>query len=343
MKAAVMTAPYKIGIQEVEKPVPKGNEVLVRMKAAGICGGDIHFYDGSHPYAQYPQIFGHELCGIIEAVGAEVTRWAVGDRVVIEPAIPCGTCYSCRIGKYNCCPRIDMIGGWRPGGFAEYVTAPEAYVHGIPNDMPFEIGALCEPFSIGAQVVSRAEVQDGATVAILGMGPIGLTILLLLKKMYNVKVFVVDVIADRLEQARLFGADVLINPKETDTIKSIEELTDGEGANIVIESAGLRLTMEQTIELVSPGGRIVIVGLTGDQVTFPGVLFTKKEVEIYGSRNNVNKFPDVIRFLHEHQDIARQYITRTMPFSDIAEALHLAKSNPHEINKIVLNYDEEKR
>jgi L-gulonate 5-dehydrogenase len=338
LKAAIMTEPYIINIQDIPEPIPARNEVLISVKAAGICGSDIHFYDGSHPYAKYPQVFGHELSGVVAALGSNITKFKIGDRVVVEPAIPCGTCYACRIGKYNCCANIDMIGGWRQGGFAEFVTVPESFVHIIPAGVEYETGALCEPFSIGAQVVSRANVQDGNTVTILGVGPIGLTVLILLKKLYNVKVFVVDVVPERLEKASQFGADMLINPRNSDTIKTIEELTVGEGSNIVIESAGLKLTMEQSIELVSPGGRIVIVGLTNDSVNFPGILFTKKEVEIYGSRNNAGKFPEVINFLSQHEEVAKQFITRTFQFSEIAEALHIAKTKPNEINKIILDY-----
>lgn len=339
MRAAVTTEPYHIQMEEREKPEYGPREVLVRMKASGICGSDIHFYDGSHPYANYPQIFGHELSGIVDKVGSEVTKIQPGDRVVIEPGIPCGECYPCRIGKYNCCKNINIIGAFRPGGFADYVMVPEDYAHLMPDEMSHEMGALCEPFTIGAQVISRADPQPGSTVTILGMGPIGLTVLIQLKQLYDVKVFVVDVVEARLKKARFFGADETINPKGQDVIKTVDELTAGEGSNIVIESAGLKLTMEQSIHLVSPGGRIVIVGLTNDSVSFPGILFTNKEVEIFGSRNNIGKFPQVIRFLNEHQTIAESYITKQMPFTEIGDAFHIAKTQPNEINKMILNYD----
>jgi L-gulonate 5-dehydrogenase len=338
MKAAVMTEPYKIGIVDRPVPEPGEREVRVRMISAGICGGDVHFYTGNHPYANYPQIFGHELSGVVDSIGSQVTKVKRGDRIVVEPGIPCGTCYPCRIGKYNCCVNIAMIGAFRPGGFADYVTADEDYVHRMPDDMPHEVGALCEPFTIGAQVVDRAGVKPGNTVTILGMGPIGLTILILLKNLHQVKVIAVDVVAERLKQAAHFGADMLINPREQDPVKAVDDLTGGEGSNIVIESAGLKKTMEQTIHMVSPGGRIVIVGLTRDDVTFPGILFTKKEVEIYGSRNNKGKFPEVIRFLHDHPAIAKDFISHRMPFERIAEALEFTTRHPDEVVKMILDF-----
>lgn len=338
MQAAVMTKPFTIEFQEVPRPVPRPHEVLVRVKAAGICGSDVHFYDGSNPYARYPQIFGHELAGVIEEIGSKVTTRKPGERVVVEPAVPCGECYPCRIGKTNACGNIGMIGSVRAGGFADFLVVPENHVHGMPDDMSFEVGSLCEPFTIGAQAMDRADLQPGQTVTIIGMGPIGLTILTQIKKKYDVKVFAVDLVKERLELAQKFGADVLVNPKERDTIEAIQDLTNGEGSNVVIESAGIPLTIEQTIHLVSPGGRIVIVGLTGKDVTFPGQLLTKKDVEIHGTRHSVNKFPEVIQFLHSNPDVAKAFITQIMPFGQIEKALQTAKDFPNEVTKIVLEY-----
>jgi len=340
MKAAIMIAPYQIRIRDVPKPEPRPHEVLIRMKAAGVCGSDVHFYDGTHPYADYPRIYGHELSGVVEETGASCTRLKAGDRVIVEPAIPCGRCYPCRIGKYNCCVDMDMIGAFRQGGFAEYVTVPEAYAHKMPDGMRFEVGALCEPFSIGAQVVRRADVRDDAVVTVLGVGPIGLTALILMKRFYRVRVMAIDVVPERLERARRFGADVLINPQRQDAVRTVLELTQGEGSHIVVESAGLKQTMEQTIEMVSPGGRIVIVGLTNEQVSFPGILFTKKEVEIFGSRNNVGCFPQVIDFLHRFPEVADDFITDRIPFDRIAEAMDRSKTKPNEVNKIMLTFDD---
>src|SRR5579875_1363665 len=163
-----MTKPFTIELKDVPCPSPGPDEVLVRMKAAGICGSDVHFYDGSNPYANYPQIFGHELAGVIQAVGENVKQRKVGERVVVEPAVSCGRCYPCRIGKPNACANIDMIGSVRAGGFADSLTVPEHHVHLMPDNMSYEVGALCEPFSIGAQAIARANIQPGNTVTILG-------------------------------------------------------------------------------------------------------------------------------------------------------------------------------
>nr|WP_276316079.1 zinc-binding dehydrogenase [Paenibacillus lignilyticus] len=172
------------------------------------------------------------------------------------------------------------------------------------------------------------------------MGPIGLTILILLKQLYAVRVFAVDVVPERLLTAKQFGADVLINPLEADPVQRVKELTGGEYSNAVIEVAGLKRTMEQTIHLVSAGGHVVIVGLTSDDVSFPGILFTKKEVEIRGSRNSVDQFPFIIDFLSRNRELADAFITATMPFRDIAHAFHETKTKPNAFNKIILMFDE---
>lgn len=339
MKVAVMTQPGCIQFSEVSAPEPEPNDVLIEVKATGICGSDLHFFSGRHPYARYPQVYGHEICGKVKAVGTSVTKFKPGDRVVVEPAVPCGECYPCRIGKYNCCSNIDMVGLVRQGGFAEQLTVSADHVYKIPDSMSYEIGALCEPFTIGAQIVSRANPRPGSTVTVLGAGPIGLTVVCLLKQLHSVKVFVSDVVPERLQKAKMFGADEVVNAKTQDVIQHIMEATDHEGSNVVIESAGLPATMEQTIHLVSPGGRIVIAGLTQGNICFPGILFTNKEVEIYGSRNNVDKFPEVIRFLDTHQDLAHTYITHKMPFEDIVQAFEFARDKPSEVNKLVLQFD----
>lgn len=263
MRAAVMTKPFSIVFQDVPCPEPAAHEVLVKVKAAGICGSDVHFYDGSNPFGRYPQIFGHELSGVIEKTGTAVKERAPGERVAIEPAISCGSCYPCRKGRTNACVNIDMIGSVRKGGFADFIAVPETHVHPIPDDMDFATGALCEPFAIGAQAIKRADVQDGETIVILGLGPIGLTILAQIKKRFQADVIAVDPVRKRLKLAESFGADAAIQPADVNAEEEILKLTNGEGAGIVIEAAGVPATIEQSILLAAAGGKIVIVGLTG--------------------------------------------------------------------------------
>jgi L-gulonate 5-dehydrogenase len=338
MRAAVLVETAKIILEKQPRPVPAAGDVLVAVRRAGICGSDLRYFDGSSPVG-LPQILGHELAGEIAEVGPEAGNRRVGDRVVIEPGIPCGRCFPCRRGKYNCCDHIDMIGIGRAGGFADYVTAPAAYVHALPDSMTFEQGALVEPFTIGAHLLRRAEPRSGDTVVLTGLGPIGLTALILLKAWHkDVRVVGIDVVPERIAQARGFGCDVLLNALDGNAVKSVLERTDGEGAAIVIECAGTPATIRQTVDLVATGGRIVIAGVTFRDVSFPGRSLTKKEVEIYGTRNSANCFPPVIAFLDKNPDIARRFVSARMPFERIVEAFDRARTKPNEVTKIVLEW-----
>jgi len=336
MRAAVLLEPHKLVFEDRPRPEPKSGEVLVAVRRAGVCGSDLHFYDGSSPMP-LPQVLGHELAGDVVAVGPGVTSRRAGDPVVVEPGVPCGKCFPCRRGKYNCCDHIDMIGVLRPGGFADYLTVPAAYAHPMPAGMTYDQGALVEPFSIGAQMIHRAEPREGDTVVLIGLGPIGLTALILLKAWHpGVRVVGLDLVPERIAQAKAFGCDVTVNPKEQDAVKAVLELTDGEGAAIVIECAGSPFTIGQTVHLVAAGGRIVVAGVTFKDVTFPGRSLTKKEVEIFGSRNNAGQFPRVMEFLARHPDITRRFVSATMPLAKIVEAIKWAHDKPNEVTKIIL-------
>jgi L-gulonate 5-dehydrogenase len=337
MRAAVLVEPGRLVVGEQPRPQAGAGEVLVAVRRAGLCGSDLHFVDGSSPLPRLPQILGHELAGEVAALGPGVSSRAVGERVVIEPGIPCGKCFPCRRGKYNCCDAIDMIGVVRPGGFADFLAVPAAYAHPMPAAMTFEQGALVEPFSIGAQMLHRAQPRPGDTLALIGLGPIGLTALILLKAWHpQVRVIGLDLVPERIAQARAFGCDLTVNPKEQDAVKSVLEHTGGEGAAVVIECAGSPFTIGQTVHLVASGGRIVVAGVTFKDVAFPGRSLTKKEVEIFGSRNNAGQFPRCIQFLAAHPDIARRFVSATLPLARIAEAVAWARDKPNEVTKIIL-------
>ncbi|MDD3179687.1 MAG: alcohol dehydrogenase catalytic domain-containing protein [Opitutaceae bacterium] len=336
MRAAVLVEPSKIVLERRPCPQPVPGDVLVAVRRAGLCGSDLHYFDGSSP-VDMPLILGHELAGEIVALGPGVTNRRIGDRVIIEPTIPCGHCFPCRRGKYNCCDHIDMIGIGRPGGFADYVTVPANYAHLMPAAMSFEHGAVVEPFTIGAQILHRAEPRPCDTIVLTGLGPIGLTVITLLKAWHKeVRVIGIDLVTERIANARGYGCDIVLNAREVDVVKKVMELTKDEGAAIVIECAGTPATIQQTVQLVATGGRIVIAGVTFRDICFPGRSFTKKEVEIYGSRNNAGHFPKVIEFISQNPEIAQRYISAVLPFEEITAAFQWAKGKPNEVTKILL-------
>ena len=272
-------------VGERKMPVPGSDEVLVKVKAAGICAGDLYIFQGKNPYAKYPVIGGHEICGERD-----------GKLIVVEPFLGCGKCYPCRIGKSNCCADLKVLGVHRDGGYADYMIAPRCNIHPVPAGLSPLWASFAEPLAIGVQSCRRGAVSAGELVLILGAGPIGLA-LIEVARAKGARPVVTDILDARLEFARELGVEAL---KADDTLlQKVLELTNGEGAPVVIEATGNAKAMESTADLVAAGGRIVIVGLVkrGTMINFPGLDFTRKEMTILGSRTSVNCFPEALELL----------------------------------------------
>ncbi len=333
MRAVIMTAPRNLEIGTWEKPAAGPREVVIAVGAAGICAGDLYLYLGKNPYANYPQIGGHEIAGTIVDVGEAVRGLEVGMRVVAEPFIDCGTCYPCRVGKSNCCANLRIIGVHLPGGFAEFVVAPADKIHLIPAGLSLFEASFAEPVAIAVQACRRGDVSQ-EHVLILGCGPIGVA-LIEVAKARGARVVAADVVEARLELAARLGAETLVADEHL--LDNVLAQTDGEGAPVVIEATGDPGAMEQTVALVAAGGRIVILGLVrpGVAVAFPGLDLTRKEMTIFGSRASVNCFPESLRLL---ADGAIQYpkLASTFDLSDAPRVFEQMADDPAAIQKGVL-------
>jgi len=296
MRAVIVDGPGSMRVGEWATPRPAPGDVLVSVAACGICAGDLHIYHGRNPYASYPQICGHEIAGVVADLGGDVTGLAAGDHVVVEPFLGCGTCYPCRIGRRNCCAALQIIGVTRPGGCAEALVAPVENVHRVPAGVPLSAAALAEPLAIAVQACRRGEVRAGELVLILGCGPIGLA-LIEVARARGARIVAADLIASRLDTAAMMGADAWLADEHL--LPRVLDLTDGEGAPVVIEATGSVGAIEQTVDLVASGGRIVIVGLIKEGLTarFPALDFTRKEMTIVGSRASLNCFPESLQLL----------------------------------------------
>jgi L-gulonate 5-dehydrogenase len=296
MKAAIIDAPRKMRVGDWPTPEPGPDQVLVRIRAAGICAGDMYIYLGKNPYATYPRIAGHELCGTIVRAGAKVGGIPKGTLVVVEPFIGCGKCYACRVGKSNCCANLGLIGTNLPGGYAEYVIAPMRNIHPVPQSLSPLSASFAEPLAIGVQACRRGDVKRGEYVLILGCGPIGMA-LIEVAKTRGANVVATDLSDSRLEFARTLGAQTL--KADEHLLDNVLAQTNGEGAAVVIEATGNPKAMEQTVDLVASGGRIVIVGLVkqGVNIAIPALDITRKEMTLVGSRASVNCFPEAIKLL----------------------------------------------
>lgn len=337
MRAAIMDTPHAMHVGEWEMPRPTPGEVLVSVGATGICAGDLYIYKGVNPYAAYPVIGGHEIAGTVAAMGEGVEGVQLGDKVVVEPFIGCGQCYPCRVGKQNCCANLQIIGVHRPGGFAEYVTAPATNIHQIPENLSLAFASFAEPVAIGVQACRRGEVGAEYTL-ILGCGPIGLA-LIEVAKARGAHVVATDVVDDRLEMARALGAEPL--KADAQLLDNVLAQTNGEGAPVVIEATGNLKAMESTVDLVAAGGRIVIVGLgkRGEMVQMPALDFTRKEMTIHGSRASANCFPEALSLLASGA-ITYPRVATEFPMWDAPMVFERLEQNPSAIHKGILVREE---
>jgi 2-desacetyl-2-hydroxyethyl bacteriochlorophyllide A dehydrogenase len=337
MKALVLEAPQQLKVGEWPTPRCGASDVLIRPIAAGICAGDMQHYGGRNPYTKYPLVCGHEVCGEVVEVGGEVTRFKRGELVVIEPVVGCGKCHACRHGKSNCCMNFCLIGLHRPGGYAELCVAPEANVHAVPAGLDPVTASFAEPLTIGIHACRRGDVAAGEYCLVLGAGPIGLAILEVAKGR-GARVVITDINEDRLVFARELGAETL---KADDTLLgTVLEQTHNDGADVVVEATGNPRVVESTIDLVAFGGRVVIVGLVkkGIGVTFPGLDFTRKEVNLLGSRNSVNCFPEAISLLASGA-VKYPRIATKLPLWESVPVFAKLHQNPAALHKAVLVLD----
>ncbi|MBC3536292.1 zinc-binding alcohol dehydrogenase family protein [Megasphaera hominis] len=338
MKSVVVETPGKIAVVEREIPAIKENQVLVKVKAAGICGSDVHIFHGKNAFATYPRVVGHEFAGEIAKVGDQAGDFAVGEHVVVDPVVSCGHCYACRIGRHNVCTSLHVMGVHEDGGFQEYVAVNADQVYKLPADLPWEIAATVEPFSIGAQVAHRGRLSGDDTVLICGAGPIGL-IILQVAKMKGARVAILDLEESRLEKAKELGADMIINGNTTDLVDAMKEFTDGLGFNLIYEAtANAKILATCIRDLPSQAGRVVVLGFTTQELPIRQVDIMGRELEIIGTRLNNHRFPEVIDWFKAGSVKPQEIITHTFPFEKAAEAFQFSDENPDKVLKIILKF-----
>ncbi|WP_369018175.1 galactitol-1-phosphate 5-dehydrogenase [Thermatribacter velox] len=288
MKAVRLHAPGDLRVEEVEIPAPGDNQVLVKVRAVGVCGSDPGRVMKKGTYS-YPTIIGHEFAGEIAEVGDKVKGFKSGDRVTVAPLIPCGTCDYCKTGKYNLCDNYSYYGSRTDGAMAEYVVVEECDLLKLPDQVDFESGACTDPASIALHAMLKSGMKVGDNVAVLGVGPIGLFAVQWAKIMGAKTVFAVDIMDEKLRVAEEVGADYLVNAKNTDPVKFILDKT-GRGVQRVIELAGSKITQEQSIRLADKEGTIVFCGISYDDLVIPASTLDallRKEVRLVGAWNSV--------------------------------------------------------
>jgi len=317
VKTLICTTPgnFEYGLRPMPTLLP--GHAIIRIRKIGVCGTDLHAFEGTQPYFNYPRILGHELAGEIIALDAiDVTGFQCGDLVTIIPYENCGTCIACRNGKLNCCENIAVMGVHKDGGMAEYLLVPERLlVHG--EGLSADQLALVEPLSISAHGIRRAAVQPGEFVLIMGAGPIGLA------AMEFARIAGAQVIATDIQDARLqFAQQVLGIPHiinaATDVVAQLRAITGGDLPVVVIDATGSQKAINNGIQYLAHGGRYVLIGLQKELLQFSHPEFHKRETTLMSSRNATRAdFEQVVRCIREGVVFPEKYITHRIKFGDV--------------------------
>lgn len=341
MKTAVMTELKKVKMEKRNVPVPKDDEVLVKIEYVGICGSDLHYYEAGRIgnfIVKPPFVLGHEAGGTVVETGKLVTGLKRGDRVALEPGKTCGKCEQCKSGKYNLCEHVDFFATPPIDGvFQEYATHPADLCFKLSDNVSTMEGALVEPLSVGLHAAMQGNAHIGQTAVVMGAGCIGLVTLLSLKAMGVSKVAVVDVIQSRLNKALELGADYVINGKEQDTVAEIMKLTEGNGCDLGIETAGSQVTTSQLIHAAKKGSTIVLVGYSASgEMTLPVGMLLDKEITIKTVFRYRNIYPIAIEAISSGKIDIKGIVSHSFEFDDIQNALDTCVNNKEEVIKGVI-------
>jgi L-iditol 2-dehydrogenase len=330
MRTAVLTGTERFEFEQRERPEPGLDEVLVAVRDVGICGSDVHYYRhgriGDY-VVEDPLVLGHESAGEIITVGNNVTDLEAGDRVTLEPGVPCRRCSHCKRGEYHLCPDVTfMATPPDDGAFAEYVAWPADFAYALPEGVSTRAGALCEPLSVGIHATRRGNVGVGDSVLITGAGPIGLLAMEAVRAAGASEVFISDVVGRKLSVAEERGADRTIDTSEENLTEVIEEQT-GQGVDVVIEASGAKPAIQSTVEAVRRGGKIVFIGLPGDgEISLNTLEIIDNELDIHGSFRYANTYEAAIDLLADGRVDVQGIIDFETTLDEITHAFQRAQN-----------------
>ncbi len=335
MKTAVTLAPRRIELVDRPEPRAGDGEALIRVERVGICGSDLHLYHGKHPYASYPRTQGHEFAGIVLGYGGGGGGpVAVGERVAVEPLLPCGACYPCRLGRGNCCVRLRVLGAHVDGALTELIAVPTERLYPTADLAP-ELAALVEPVSIGVQAVARGGIGAEDRVLVFGAGPIGQAVVLAAVDR-GARVMAVDRFGSRLDLARRLGAEATVEVGSDDLATAVAAWTGGDGPSVAVDAVGAPAVIRSCVDLVASAGRVVIIGLSDQEVSLPVIDFTRKELTIVGSRNNAGLFGAAVDLVSRRREEVGALITQRYPLAEVAAAIAFADEHPAEVEKVMI-------
>lgn len=329
MRAAVLTEPGEFELRDRVRPEPGSDDILVAVRDVGICGSDVHYYQhgriGDY-VVESPLVLGHESAGEVVEVGGAVTGVTPGDRVALEPGVPCRRCDHCKRGAYHLCESVEfMATPPHDGAFAEYVAWPADYCHPLPEGVSTIEGALCEPLSVGIHATQRGGVGSGDTVLVAGAGPIGLLTAAAARAAGATDIVITDIVPDKLEFARQRGVDHAVNVAETDLAAAVDTYTGGAGVDVVIECSGAEPSIRSTLDVVRRGGTVVLVGLAEEAEVPLNVLdVIDNELDVHGSFRYHNTYQTAIDLLADGVIGVEGIVDFESPLSDVGDAFERA-------------------
>ena len=337
MKALVLTAPKKLEVQEIPVREPKGDEILIRVKACGVCGTDLHMFHGDKgAFANsFPLVMGHEFAGVVAGCGPDVTMFREGDHVAVDPNVYCGKCAPCRRGDVHYCEHMTGIGTTEYGGFAEYCTVPERAAYLVPADMPFEVAAMMEPVSCCMHGIDRSGIRPGGTVGVIGFGAIGEIIFQLARSAGAARIVVIEPMENKRAKALAEGAALAIDPLHEDVKAVLAQA--GLKLSSVIECVGRKNTMEMALDIADNCATVMLFGLTPPETRLEVYSFEqlfKKEITVTGSYINPLVSQRVLDLLSAGRLDMQSVITDRIPLADAAKVFEDDSFRTH--GKIVI-------
>jgi len=340
MKALLLSKYNQLEMTDFPVPTPELGEVLVRVAACGICGSDVHGYDGSSGRRIPPIVMGHEAAGTIAALGRDIVDLAENERVTFDSTISCGTCEFCKRGELNLCNHREVMGVScgdyrRAGAFAEYIVVPSRIVYRLPPSISFPEAALLEAVAVAVHAVSLAESVPKRTALVIGAGTIGLLCLQALRVAGCSRIFVADIDPSRLGLAGEFGATMVLSPK-LEFAKQVSHLTSGEGVDLVVEAVGRNETVSTAIDAVRKGGAVILVGNIAAEVALPLQKVVTRQIRLQGSCASAGEYPRAIELMASGAINVKPLITAVAPLEEGPEWFKRLHAREPGLTKVVL-------